>query len=77
MKKSLVIFILFVLFSSFAIGCERSPTINSMGTEQYYVQITNKGEVKGKYVYSYDVISEKDIPEKIRGQLEIEDKVKL
>ncbi|MEM5625899.1 hypothetical protein AAHB47_16310 [Bacillus wiedmannii] len=48
-----------------------------MGTEQYYVQITNKGEVKGKYVYSYDVISEKDIPEKIRGQLEIEDKVKL
>ncbi|HDX9637804.1 YxeA family protein [Bacillus albus] len=47
MKKSLVIFILFVLFSSFAIGCERSPTINRMGTEQYYVQITNKGEVQG------------------------------
>ncbi|MGE7852863.1 YxeA family protein [Bacillus paramycoides] len=43
MKKSLVIFILFALFSSFAIGCERSR----MGTEQYYVQITNKGEVKG------------------------------
>ncbi|EJQ50734.1 Uncharacterized protein BWINRASL_02912 [Bacillus mycoides] len=36
-----------------------------------------KIHVKGKYVYSYDVISEKDIPEKIRGQLEIEDKVKL
>ncbi len=47
MKKSLVIFILFVLFSSFALGCERSPTINRMGTEQYYVQITNKGEVQG------------------------------
>ncbi|PGM91844.1 YxeA family protein [Bacillus cereus] len=36
-----------------------------------------KIHVKGKYVYSYDVISEKDIPEKIREQLEIEDKVKL
>ncbi|MED0967172.1 YxeA family protein [Bacillus paramycoides] len=43
MKKSLVIFILFALFSSFAIGSEKSR----MGTEQYYVQITNKGEVKG------------------------------
>lgn len=47
MKKLLVIFVLFALFSSFAIGCERSPTINRMGTEQYYVQITNKGEIKG------------------------------
>ena len=46
MKKSLVISVLFVLFSSFAIGCERSPTINRMGTEQYYVQITNNGEIK-------------------------------
>ncbi|AHA72589.1 MULTISPECIES: YxeA family protein [Bacillus] len=33
-----------------------------------------KIHVKGKYVYSYDVISEKDIPEKIRGQLKIVDK---
>ncbi len=33
-----------------------------------------KIHVKGKYVYSYDVISEKDIPEKIRGQLEIANK---
>ncbi|EMA6345045.1 YxeA family protein [Bacillus cytotoxicus] len=47
MQKLLVISVLFVLFSSFAIGCERSPTINRMGTEQYYVQITNNGEVKG------------------------------
>ncbi|WP_412676037.1 YxeA family protein [Bacillus paramycoides] len=42
-EKTLVIFILFALFSSFAIGCERSR----MGTKQYYVQITNKGKVKG------------------------------
>ncbi|RAT01150.1 hypothetical protein A6E27_23445 [Bacillus cereus] len=28
--------------------------------------------VKGKYVYSYEAISEKDIPEKIRKQLEVE-----
>ncbi|WP_237982206.1 YxeA family protein [Bacillus thuringiensis] len=27
--------------------------------------------VKGKYVYSYDIISEEDIPEKVRGQLNI------
>ncbi|PEK90670.1 YxeA family protein [Bacillus mycoides] len=33
-----------------------------------------KIHVKGKYVYSYDIISEKDIPEKIRGQLEIANK---
>lgn len=46
MKKSLVISALLALFSSFAIGCERSPTINRMGTEQYYVQITNNGEIK-------------------------------
>ncbi|PGR32757.1 cytoplasmic protein [Bacillus cereus] len=46
MKKSLVISVLLALFSSFAIGCERSPTINRMGTEQYYVQITNNGEIK-------------------------------
>ncbi|WP_242276680.1 YxeA family protein [Bacillus cereus group sp. BfR-BA-01445] len=46
MKKSLIISVLFALFSSFAVGCERSPTINRMGTEQYYVQITNNGEIK-------------------------------
>ena len=28
-----------------------------------------KIHVKGKYVYSYDIIAEKDIPEKIRDQL--------
>ncbi|MBE7105089.1 DUF1093 domain-containing protein [Bacillus cereus] len=33
-----------------------------------------KIHVKGKYVYSYDVISETGIPEKIRKQLEIADK---
>ena len=30
-----------------------------------------KIHVKGKYVYSYDIIAEKDIPEKIRDQLKI------
>lgn len=30
--------------------------------------------IKGRYVYSYDIISEKDISEKIRGQLEIANK---
>ncbi|EDX69908.1 hypothetical protein BK742_21255 [Bacillus thuringiensis serovar pingluonsis] len=29
-----------------------------------------KIHVKGKYVYSYDIITKDDIPEKIRGQLE-------
>ncbi|PFW59708.1 hypothetical protein COE58_03800 [Bacillus cereus] len=33
-----------------------------------------KIHVKGRYVYSYDIISEKDIPEKIRGKLEIVNK---
>ncbi|MES5918841.1 YxeA family protein [Bacillus cereus group sp. RP37] len=33
-----------------------------------------KIHVKGKYVYSYDIITEEDIPEKIRGRLEIADK---
>ncbi|MDA1523955.1 hypothetical protein PDJ99_12155 [Bacillus cereus] len=28
--------------------------------------------VEGRYVYSYKAISEKDIPEKIRGKLKIE-----
>lgn len=33
-----------------------------------------KIHVKGKYVYSYDIIAEKDIPEKIRDQLKIVNK---
>ncbi|KMP94814.1 hypothetical protein TU65_13240 [Bacillus wiedmannii] len=33
-----------------------------------------KIHVKGKYVYSYDLIAEKDIPGKIRGQLEMANK---
>ena len=31
-----------------------------------------KIHVKGKYVYSYDIITEEDIPKKIRRKLEIE-----
>ncbi|MDA2700455.1 YxeA family protein [Bacillus cereus] len=33
-----------------------------------------KLHVKGKYVYSYDIISKEDIPKKIRGPLEIANK---
>ncbi|TCJ82302.1 UNVERIFIED_ORG: uncharacterized protein (TIGR01655 family) [Bacillus cereus] len=33
-----------------------------------------KIHVKGRYVYSYAIISERDIPEKIRGQLEMVNK---
>jgi uncharacterized protein YxeA len=67
MKKSLVISVLLALFSFFAIGCERSPTINRMGTEQYYVQITNNGEIKGNQrfytlsTYNKDGIEKKTV----------------
>ncbi|AXY09245.1 hypothetical protein CUC43_21775 [Bacillus thuringiensis LM1212] len=54
--------------------------IDESGNEEEYTVGTNtpndfirktylKIHVKGRYVYSYKSISEKDIPEKIRGQL--------
>lgn len=54
--------------------------IDESGNEEEYTVGTNtpndfirktylKIHVKGRYVYSYEAISEKDIPEKIRGQL--------
>ncbi|QFY00723.1 YxeA family protein [Bacillus cereus] len=60
-------------------------TVDELSNEKEYNVGTNtpndfirktylKIHVKGKYVYSYDVISEKDIPEKIRGRLKIVDK---
>ncbi|MDA1774246.1 YxeA family protein [Bacillus cereus] len=59
--------------------------VDESGNEEEYIVGTNtpndfirktylKIRVKGKYVYSYEVISEKDIPEKIKGQLELADK---
>ncbi|TXR58604.1 MULTISPECIES: YxeA family protein [Bacillus cereus group] len=57
--------------------------IDESGNEEEYTVGTNtpndfirktylKIHVKGRYVYSYKAISEKDIPEKIRGKLKIE-----
>lgn len=57
--------------------------IDESGNEEEYTVGTNtpndfirktylRIHVKGKYVYSYEAISEKDIPEKIRKQLEVE-----
>ncbi|MCU5380455.1 YxeA family protein [Bacillus cereus] len=56
--------------------------IDESGNKEEYTVGTNtpndfirktylKIHVKGRYVYSYEVISEKDIPEKIRGKLKI------
>ncbi|MFE4760427.1 YxeA family protein [Bacillus mycoides] len=56
---------------------ENKYTVGTNTPNDFIRKTYLKIHVKGKYVYSYDVISEKDIPEKIRGQLEIEDKVKL
>jgi len=57
--------------------------IDKSGNEEEYTVGTNtpndfirktylRIHVKGRYVYSYEAISEKDIPEKIRKQLEVE-----
>ncbi|GAB6477773.1 hypothetical protein B4087_3233 [Bacillus cereus] len=57
--------------------------IDESGNEEEYTVGTNtpndfirktylRIHVKGRYVYSYEAISEKDIPEKIRKQLEVE-----
>ncbi|MDC7972329.1 YxeA family protein [Bacillus sp. BLCC-B18] len=59
--------------------------INESGNQEEYTVGTNtpndfvrktylKIHVKGRYVYSYDIITEKNIPEKIRGQLEMVNK---
>ncbi|MGE6548956.1 YxeA family protein [Bacillus mycoides] len=56
---------------------ENKYTVGTNTPNDFIRKTYLKIHVKGKYVYSYDVISEKDIPEKIRVQLEIEDKVKL
>ncbi|OTW73288.1 hypothetical protein BK727_08170 [Bacillus thuringiensis serovar roskildiensis] len=59
--------------------------IDESGNQEEYTVGTNtpndfvrktylKIHVKGRYVYSYDIIIEKNIPEKIRGQLEMVNK---
>lgn len=53
---------------------ENEYTVGTNTPNDFIRKTYLKIHVKGKYVYSYDVISEKDIPEKIRGQLKIEDK---
>ncbi|MBJ8107026.1 MULTISPECIES: YxeA family protein [Bacillus cereus group] len=53
---------------------EKENTVGTNTPNDFIRKTYLKIHVKGKYVYSYDAISEKDIPEGIRKQLEIEDK---
>ena len=52
---------------------EKEYTVGTNTPNDFIRKTYLKIHVKGKYVYSYDVISETDIPEKIRGQLKIVD----
>ncbi|MFH7832764.1 YxeA family protein [Bacillus luti] len=52
---------------------EKEYTVGTNTPNDFIRKTYLKIHVKGKYVYSYDVISEKDIPEKVRGQLKIVD----
>ncbi|PFR44853.1 YxeA family protein [Bacillus thuringiensis] len=52
---------------------EKKYTVGTNTPNDFIRKTYLKIHVKGKYVYSYDVISEKDIREKIRGQLKIVD----
>ncbi|GLV64682.1 hypothetical protein Bmyc01_33520 [Bacillus mycoides] len=53
---------------------EKEYTVGTSTPNDFIRETHLKIHVKGKYVYSYDVISENDIPEGIRKQLGIEDK---
>ncbi|PFM63720.1 hypothetical protein COJ48_14215 [Bacillus cereus] len=48
---------------------EKEYTVGTNTPNDFIRKTYLKIHVKGKYVYSYEVISEKDIPEKIKGQL--------
>ena len=50
---------------------EKEYTVGTNTPNDFIRKTYLKIHVKGKYVYSYDIISKEDIPEKIRGQLEI------
>ncbi|KAB2451850.1 YxeA family protein [Bacillus sp. CH126_4D] len=55
MKKFLAIITLYLLFSSFTIGCERA-SLNRIGKDVYYVQIQGEGtieKVEGKTLRNY------------------------
>ncbi|WP_002146829.1 YxeA family protein [Bacillus cereus] len=55
-------------------GNEKEYTVGTNTPNDFIRKTYLKVHVKGKYVYSYDIISEKDIPEKLRKKLKIEDK---
>ncbi|HHK5535367.1 TPA: YxeA family protein [Bacillus mobilis] len=55
-------------------GNKEEYTVGTNTPNDFVRKTYLKIHVKGRYVYSYEVISEKDIPEKIRGQLKIVNK---
>ncbi|MED0875648.1 YxeA family protein [Bacillus mobilis] len=55
-------------------GNEKEYSVGTNTPNEFIRKTYLKIHVKGKYVYSYEAISEKDIPDKIRGQLKIVDK---
>ncbi|HDR4424050.1 TPA: YxeA family protein [Bacillus cereus] len=55
-------------------GNKEEYTVGTNTPNDFVRKTYLKIHVKGRYVYSYEVISEKDIPEKIRGQLKIANK---
>ncbi|EOO77574.1 MULTISPECIES: YxeA family protein [Bacillus cereus group] len=50
-------------------GNEEGYTVGTNTPNDFIRKTYLKIHVKGRYIYSYEVISEKDIPEKIKGQL--------
>ncbi len=52
-------------------GMRKKYTVGTSTPNDFIKKTYLKIHVKGKYVYSYDIISEKDIPEIIKGKLEI------
>ncbi|EEM88982.1 hypothetical protein bthur0012_29590 [Bacillus thuringiensis serovar pulsiensis BGSC 4CC1] len=55
-------------------GSRNEYTVGTSTPNDFIRKTYLRIHVKGKYVYSYEAISEKDIPEKIRKQLEVETK---
>lgn len=53
-------------------GSRNEYTVGTSTPNDFIRKTYLRIHVKGKYVYSYEAISEKDIPEKIRKQLEVE-----
>ncbi|QUG84685.1 YxeA family protein [Bacillus nitratireducens] len=55
-------------------GNEEEYTVGTNTPNDFIRKTYLRIHVKGRYVYSYDVISEKDIPEKIRRKLKVPNK---